>query len=246
MKKIFFSLAILSLLIVSCGSPTPQQSVDDKPVANDDSASTDRNTSVNISVVTNDNFGGNGPNTGTIAIPSDISNNGGSLTVNDEGTPNNPSDDTIDYTPDTDFDGTDSFYYSISDSDGDSSVATVTVVVIPPTGPVAGTKFDDGILKYTITDATTQEVSVEKNPGDGPFGVLDIPETIEHEGFTYTVTSIADDGFAYSYDITSVNIPNSITNIGNLAFYNAYSITSILSQILLLLLVTMLLVFALV
>jgi hypothetical protein len=42
--------------------------VNDVPVADDDSEATDEDTPVNISVLTNDDFGGDGPSTGTITV----------------------------------------------------------------------------------------------------------------------------------------------------------------------------------
>jgi len=95
------------------------------PSAEDDTATTNENTGVNIPVTGNDNFGGDGPSNGSIAIVTIPGN--GTATVNDNGTPNNPTDDTIDYTPNNGFTGTDTFTYVITDSDGDTSTATVTV-----------------------------------------------------------------------------------------------------------------------
>ncbi|MDP5106186.1 MAG: Ig-like domain-containing protein, partial [Polaribacter sp.] len=201
MKKIFYSLIILSLVFTSCGSPSGEDT-NSTPNAVDDSASTPKGTSVNINILSNDSFGGDGPNIGSITIPSGTSTNGGTILVNNEGTSNDPTDDTIDYTPESTFEGTDTFNYTITDSNGDTSTATVNVVVIPPTGPSAGTTFNDGVLKYTITSVTNKEVSVEKNTEDGPSGVLEIPQTIDQFDLTYTITSIADEGFAYSYNIT--------------------------------------------
>ena len=121
--------------------------MNDTPNAAADDAFTSKDTPVNINVLTNDSFGSDGPNSGAITISSGTSSNSGTITVNNEGTPNDPKDDTIDYAPETNFDGTDTFDYSISDSNGDTSTATVTVTVTPPT---LGTIFNDGIFKYTI------------------------------------------------------------------------------------------------
>ncbi|WP_181369010.1 Ig-like domain-containing protein [Flavobacterium pallidum] len=55
----------------------------------------------------------------------------GTATVNNNGTPNDPTDDTIDYTPNADFNGSDSFTYTITDSNGDTSTATVNVTIAP-------------------------------------------------------------------------------------------------------------------
>ena len=102
--------------------------LDDVPVAVDDVAATDENTPVNIDVLDNDDFGNNGPSTGAITITAAAMN--GTAVVNDGGTPNDPTDDTIDYTPNNGFDGTDLLTYQICDADGDCDDAVVTVTVL--------------------------------------------------------------------------------------------------------------------
>ncbi|MEE4174814.1 MAG: tandem-95 repeat protein, partial [Xanthomonadales bacterium] len=56
---------------------------------------------------------------------------GGSAVLNDGGTPLDPSDDTIDYTPLADFAGTEVFTYDVVDSTGAAGTAIVTVQVDP-------------------------------------------------------------------------------------------------------------------
>ena len=53
----------------------------------------------------------------------------GTATVNDSGTPNDPTDDTVDYTPDPNYNGPDGFTYEICDSNGDCDTATVSITV---------------------------------------------------------------------------------------------------------------------
>ncbi|WP_165454415.1 Ig-like domain-containing protein, partial [Hyunsoonleella pacifica] len=101
--------------------------VDDTPTAVDDTASVDEDDTVNIDVLDDDNFGGDGPSTGTINITSAPTN--GVATVNDGGTPNDPTDDTIDYTPTADYNGPDQITYEICDADGDCVTAVVDVTV---------------------------------------------------------------------------------------------------------------------
>ncbi|MFN5620728.1 MAG: Ig-like domain-containing protein [Flavobacteriales bacterium] len=96
------------------------------PVAVDDNTSTPLNTPLNIAVLANDDFGPNGPATGAITI---IVPAGGNALVNDNGTPNDPTDDTVDYTPATDFQGVDSFVYQICDATAVCEEATVTIDV---------------------------------------------------------------------------------------------------------------------
>ena len=54
-----------------------------------------------------------------------------------------------------------------------------------------------------------------------------IPESIEHDGVSYPVTSIENQAFYNCTALTSVTIPDSVTSIGNQAFYGCSSLTSI-------------------
>ncbi|MCB4809693.1 Ig-like domain-containing protein, partial [Tamlana sp. 62-3] len=89
-------------------------SVNDVPTTVDDTASVNEDDTVNIVVLDDDSFGGDGASTGTITITSGASN--GTATVNDGGTPNDPTDDTIDYTPNADYNGPDQITYQICDA----------------------------------------------------------------------------------------------------------------------------------
>ena len=73
-----------------------------------------------------DDFGRNGPSSTAITISSPTN---GTALVNDNGTPNDPIDDFVVYTPNPNFTGNDSFTYTIEDSNGDTSTATVSIGV---------------------------------------------------------------------------------------------------------------------
>ena len=91
--------------------------VNDPPVANDDTASTTKDTPVTIDVLANDSDVDGNP----LSVTSATSPSNGSVIVND--------DNTITYTPKAEFTGTDSFTYDISDGKGGTDSATVTVTV---------------------------------------------------------------------------------------------------------------------
>ena len=120
--------------------------VNDVPTATIDTFNANQNSQNNsLDVLDNDSFGNDGPNTGTISLPSGTTTNGGTVTVNDGGTPNDPTDDTILYTPLAGSTVNDSFTYTITDGNGDTSTATVNITVSPvvdcndsPTAPAQG------------------------------------------------------------------------------------------------------------
>jgi hypothetical protein len=100
--------------------------VNNSAFANNDTYSMDTNTTLNVAqpgILAND-LGGNGPLTAVLATgPAD-----GNLTLADNGG--------FSYTPGNDFSGTDTFTYQCTDGQTTSGVATVTIVVTPPTQPL--------------------------------------------------------------------------------------------------------------
>ncbi|TVZ15105.1 gliding motility-associated C-terminal domain-containing protein [Maribacter sp. MAR_2009_72] len=90
-----------------------------------DIVTTDEEIPVNIAIYDND---ADLPDVGSLTT-TDPAN--GTVTIEDGGTPNNPLDDVVTYTPDVDFNGTDSFQYTICNAYGDCSTATVTIDVLP-------------------------------------------------------------------------------------------------------------------
>jgi len=109
-------------------------SVNDLPIAEDDTISIPEDSELNEIFILNDNgngadyFGGDGPGTGAVGLISSTVN--GSLVFNDNGTPDDPTDDYFIYTPAHDYFGDDIFEYEICDVDGDCDQAYVTIKVI--------------------------------------------------------------------------------------------------------------------
>ena len=97
---------------------TPPEKIE----AINDSANTLKNSPVNIEILKNDNIEAENINLSIID-----STDNGTLTVNNNGTPTDVSDDFIVYTPDSDFVGVDSFTYSIDNGKGVSDTAKVTL-----------------------------------------------------------------------------------------------------------------------
>jgi len=102
--------------------------INDAPVTVDDLAGTSQNTTVTISVLANDSFGKNGPSTGSITATDGAH---GTVTINNGGTPNDPTDDKVVYTPNSGYSGADAFTYTICNSKGLCSTANVTVSIAP-------------------------------------------------------------------------------------------------------------------
>lgn len=192
---------------------TPNQA----PVAVDDIAGTEVDTSVAIDVLGNDT-----DIDGAVAgVVIDTGPANGSATVN--------ADNTVEYQPATGFEGDDSFtYFAIDDDGGMSAVpATVNVTVsAPDTSPVAaddtftvdadstatldvtGNDSDDGSLAaITLVSspaagtATIVELDVEYVPGAGFTG---------DDSFTYTVSD--DDGNTSNIATASISVVSAVTS----------------------------------
>ncbi|WP_405395857.1 Ig-like domain-containing protein [Maribacter sp. Asnod2-G09] len=161
----------------------------------DDSVSTPIDTPIEIDILDND-FGI--PSDGTLTV-TDSSN--GTIEINDGGTPDDISDDTITYTPNDGFEGTETIEYTVCDAEGNCDTATVTITVGEP---IALDVVDDSVS--TPVD-TPIEIDILDNdfgiPSDGTLTVTDpsngtieindggTPDDISDDTITYT----PNDGF---------------------------------------------------
>ena len=125
------------------------------PVAVDDNAATDEDMPVTIDVLSNDN---DGSGTGlTITATTDPSN--GTVQI---------AGQEIEYTPDPDYNGSDSFDYTIEDGNSESSTATVTVTVNPvndePGDFMRTMPADNSTQANPVTFGWTESVDPESDP----------------------------------------------------------------------------------
>jgi len=157
--------------------------VNDIPVATNDSVSTNEEMPVNIAVLTNDSD----PDSDTLTNTGIVSGSGpssGTLTLNADGV-------TFDYTPNVNFYGQDSFVYSISDGNGGTDTATVTIDVngvndLPAAAnDILSTQEDTALNGNVLSnDSDADGDPLTANLGSGPTnGQL----TLNEDGtFTYT------------------------------------------------------------
>ncbi len=121
------------------------------PDAVDDSATVDEDSGpVTIDVLTNDSD----PEGGALTVTSAGPAANGTVTVNPDGT--------IDYTPDPDFSGTDTFTYTVCDVAGNCSTAEVTVTVNGVNDPPTARNDSD-----RVREGRTITVDILNNDSDG-------------------------------------------------------------------------------
>jgi len=170
--------------------------VNDAPVANDDSASTDEDTSVDIDVLANDTDAED--DTLTIISVSDPLH--GSATIN--------PDDTVTYTPDADYNGPDGFNYTISDGT-DTDTATGSVAINPVNdAPVA----DD--QSVTTAEDTAKGITLTGSDADLPPGTLTFDSNIAT--VSITVNPVNDAPVANDQSVsTDEDTPLAITLTGS-------------------------------
>ncbi|MBQ5873469.1 MAG: leucine-rich repeat domain-containing protein [Bacteroidales bacterium] len=78
--------------------------------------------------------------------------------------------------------------------------------------------FIEGDLLYMVRTGTDVRVMGKEWGDPSLLGAITIPETVTHDGITYTVTEIEPYGFNGCTGITSITIPSTVTKIGSGAF----------------------------
>ncbi len=189
-------------------------SVDDVPTVVGDTAATDEDQPVTVAVLSNDSGLGDGPIVVTVTQPLH-----GTVVVNPDGT--------VTYTPAPDYYGTDSFSYTVTDADGQTGTATVTLAIAPVNDTPSAAA--DVATTAEDTPVTVAVLSNDSGIGDGPLAVtatspmhgtvvVNADRTLTYtpapnyhgpDSFSYTVTD-ADGQSAtatVSLTITAVNDP---------------------------------------
>ncbi|WP_345318229.1 beta strand repeat-containing protein, partial [Novipirellula rosea] len=159
--------------------------------ANDDTATTDEDTAVSGDVSLNDTYAG------TVSYALNTGPANGNATVNPDGT--------FSYTPDADFNGTDSFSYDATDVNGDVETQTVTVTVNPvddASDDTATTNEDTAISgDVSLNDSYAGAVTYALNTGPANGGA-----TVNPDGtFTYTPAADFNGTDSFTYNATDVN-----------------------------------------
>jgi len=146
---------------VPTSPPPPSPPSNKDPVAITDSASTDEDTPVTINVVANDND----DDDDSLTVQSVTQGTSGSVEI--------AGVTDVTYTPNTNFNGADSFTYTISDGNGGSATATVNVIIksindAPVANPQSVTTTEGQSVAITLTGSDVDGDSLTFTVTSGP------------------------------------------------------------------------------
>ena len=171
-------------------------SVDDAPSATDDTLTVDEDSVAGVSnqvtVSTNDSIGGDGGDADNYSIES-------TDTAPANGIVTEVSDGVFEYIPNADFNGIDSFTYTITDADGDTATATVNVTVnsvndVPTAVDDALTVDEDSVAGVSNQVTVSTNDSIGGDGGDTEDYSIESTDTAPTNG---TVTEVSDGVFEY-------------------------------------------------
>jgi VCBS repeat-containing protein len=202
--------------------------VNDPPVAQNDIASTNEDTAVDVLVLANDtDVDGDALTITAVGLPSH-----GSAVIN-------PGAASVKYTPAANYNGTDAFTYTISDGHGGTASATVTVAIAPVNDPPAAsndsyTTNEDTALTVAAPGVLANDVDVDSSltavlvsgPGHGslalnPDGSFIYTPAANYNG-TDSFTYKANDGSLDS-NVATVSLTINAVNDPPVAANDSYS-----------------------
>ena len=181
-------------------------SVDDEPIAVDDSVTTEEDTPIDINILGNDMSLGDTP---ISVVVEELPTHGTAEVVESR----------IRYIPAADFNGQDNFIYKVTDADGDSSVAKVTVEVNsvndqPVSVDDAFDMDEDGVLSVEAPgvlgndsdqDGDQLTAMLETGAGDGSV-------TLNGDGsFTYTPNTAFTGVDSFSYKVSDGLVDSNVS-----------------------------------
>lgn len=95
-------------------------------------------------------------------------------------------------------------------------------------GMAGAQSFEYEGIKYTVNNAQAKTVFTRSGYRPDPSveisGDVVFPETVWYNGEAYTLVGIGDDSFPYCYELTSIELPNTVVKIGPRAFSNCTSL----------------------
>lgn len=169
-----------------------------------------------IDVLVNDN---DIPGLGTFTITTPTN---GKAVVNNNGSPNNLTDDTVTYTPDPTFVGTDQFTYTICDDQGNCSTANVRVIV-NAVGVVNLDSDRDGILDsfedLNLDGDNDPSTDPTDSDGDGIPDYLDIDS--DNDGIPDNIEAQTTKGYIRpsGTDANNMGLDDAYGQNGNLGLF---------------------------
>ncbi|MBW2475584.1 MAG: tandem-95 repeat protein, partial [Deltaproteobacteria bacterium] len=181
--------------------------VNDAPIATGDAATTNEDTAVVVAVVVNDTDAEGNIDPATVTIVTPATN--GTVTVD-------PTTGDVTYTPDAEFNGSDSFVYEICDTGGLCDTATVTITV-EPVNDVPVAFADTG----TTAEDTALIVPVLANDSDIDGDVLTVISTTDPAGGTVTINPDGTLSYAPDADFSGTDTFEYTITDGNGAFATA-------------------------
>ena len=183
----------------------------------DDVFTVDEDSSTVLDIYANDS---NLPTLGTLTTTNPPN---GTVNINDSGTPNDPTDDIVTYIPDPDYNGPDSFDYTVCNSIGDCSTATVTIDVLPIVDAIDDNVATDRDVPVLIdvlandNDIPTNGTMTNTLPANGflLWNNNGTPSDPSDDDFTYTPNPgyMGNDSFTYTLCDNLSNCSTATVNI---------------------------------